>query len=550
MHLRNIYLVGLPGSGKTTVATILARLVGAQWQAIDLDRAIEEHEGMSIPAIFARGEASFRAVESELLAQYAGGSHQVIATGGGAVIAAANREVMHTSGVVVALAVSPSIAAARLSAIHEAQRPLLQGDVLQRLRELGEQRASLYAEASLTISTDELSPEDVVRELIAGLVARGLFPGGDMLSYSANAALGPNSYNVSIGWGKLGSLATRLLAMGFPPRATIITDSTVARLFLPGILAQMKRAGIGTRSITVPIGETSKSLTQLGAIYDALVETRHERNDPIVAVGGGVVGDLAGFAAATFLRGVPLVHVPTTLLAQVDSAIGGKTGINHPAAKNIIGAFYQPRHVLIDPATLLTLDDRLLREGFGEIVKYGLALDRDLWLQLEDDAPALLKRDPALLVQVIARCAEIKVAVVSADEKESGQRMLLNYGHTIGHALESLVGYGTLLHGEAVYWGMLAEARIAERMERIDSEVRKRHNALIARYASAPLPILSTLAPESILAATRLDKKAKDGQVRYALLNEVGSASVTPVPDYIVLAALRDWQTDLAKWEQ
>jgi shikimate kinase / 3-dehydroquinate synthase len=532
-----IYLVGLSASGKTATAPLLAARLGWDW--IDLDQRIEETAGESIPAIFARGEAEFRERECAALATVAQREQIVIATGGGVVLSLANRQLMRETGAMVALSVTPEVAARRL-ATHDVERPLLRGDTLARLRQLSGERAPLYAEAHLTIATDALTAEDTVGHIIAGLAARGLLHTDQSDATTIEVPLGPQSYAITAGWGELARLADHIATLSLPHRLSVITDTNIADLFLSGVLDSLTRSGCDAHAVVIPAGEASKSLEQLGTIYDALIERRHERGEPIVALGGGVVGDLAGFVAATYLRGVPLIQVPTTLLAMVDSAIGGKTGINHPRAKNSIGAFYQPRAVVCDPAVLLTLPDRTFREGWGEIVKYGMALDGALFALLETEGTRLLDRNSAQLLPIIARCAQIKADIVAGDEREAGRRMILNYGHTIGHALEAIAGYGTLLHGEAVFLGMAVEARIAHRLDLLSAEAVARQDAL-SRIFYAPESV-PAIEPEAILAATRLDKKTRGGRINWVLPIAVGATTITAdVPDDLVLDVLRDW---------
>jgi shikimate kinase/3-dehydroquinate synthase len=532
---QRLFLVGLTGSGKTTLAPLVAARLGWPW--VDLDHAIEARMGETIPEIFARGVGEFRRVEADLLAEVAAREPIVVATGGGAILDERNRALMRSAGTTVALEVAPETAIARITA-RGPFPPLLVDDPVASWHQLRQDRADLYAEADLTIDANHVDPEWIAARIVAALAARARL-GASAPPREIPVPLPQSPYTISVGWGTLGRLGEHIAALGLPPRVALITDTTVADLFLAGVTVTLKQAGITAQPIIIPPGEASKSLAQLGAIYDALLAARFERAEAIVALGGGVVGDLAGFAAATYLRGVPLIHVPTTLLAQVDASIGGKTGINHPATKNAIGAFYQPRAVISDPAALLSLDARLVREGWGEIVKYAAALDADLFAQLEARMDDLLSLAPGWITPIIARCAEIKGAIVSQDEREAGARTLLNYGHTIGHALEAVTGYGTLLHGEAVFLGMAVAARLALRLGMVAPDFVARQDAL-ARAAGAPQS-LPPIAPEAILAATRLDKKARGGRVRWVLPTAVGSATIrADVPDDLVLAVLRE----------
>jgi shikimate kinase/3-dehydroquinate synthase len=532
---QRLFLIGLTGSGKTTVAPLVAARLGWSW--VDLDHEIEARAGETIPELFAQGVAEFRRLESDVLAEVAARAPLVVATGGGAILEAQNWAVMRSGGAIVALDVAPEVAIARVTA-RGPFPPLLVGDPVAKWHRLRQDRADLYAQADFSIDANHADPAWTATRIIAGLAARGMI-GPVAQPQTIPVALPHDPYAITVGWGALAALGQHIAALSLPPRVALVTDATVADLFLPGVTERLKVAGITAVPIIVPAGEASKRMECLSAIYDALIAARFERDEAILALGGGVVGDLAGFAAATYLRGVPLVHVPTTLLAQVDSSIGGKTGINHPQAKNAIGAFYQPRAVISDPAALLSLDARLIREGWGEIVKYAVALDGDLFAQLEAHAADLLSLAPEWIAPIIARCAALKARVVAADEREAATRMLLNYGHTIGHALEAVTGYGTLLHGEAVFLGMAAEARIAERMGIFAPDDRARQDAL-CRAAGAPTT-WPLLAPEAILAATQFDKKARGGRVRWVLPSAPGSATIrADVPDELALDVLRE----------
>ncbi|MEM1062582.1 MAG: 3-dehydroquinate synthase, partial [Planctomycetota bacterium] len=298
--------------------------------------------------------------------------------------------------------------------------------------------------------------------------------------------LGERRYDIVIGAGQLQSpeLLTKAAATsGVSDRALVLSDANLAAGRFPGLVADaFAEAGFACANHRVTAGETAKSLDTLAGVYDALVDMKADRNSLVIAVGGGVVGDLAGFAAATYNRGVPFLQVPTTLLAMVDSSVGGKTGINHPRGKNLIGAFHQPIGVVIDTDTLATLPERDYRSGLAEVVKYGVIADEDFFAWLEANADALVARDDAALRHVIATSCRIKAQVVEEDEFEtSGRRAILNYGHTFAHAYEALAGYGVLTHGEAVAIGMLDASRLAERLGMIDAAATERQFALLTR---------------------------------------------------------------------
>jgi 3-dehydroquinate synthase len=343
-------------------------------------------------------------------------------------------------------------------------------------------------------------------------------------------------YEIEIGTGLLED--PRRWATCLPqPRAAVVTNTTVAPLYLERLTHALNAAGVEVLPIIVPDGEAYKQLGTVEQIYRALLQARCERQTTLIALGGGVVGDMTGFAAATYLRGVPFVQVPTTLLAQVDSSVGGKTGVNHPLGKNMIGAFYQPRRVVADLDTLSTLPQREYAAGLAEVIKYGLIDDWPLFEWLETHMPALCARDTAIVAEAVAWCCRNKAHMVAADEKESGIRALLNLGHTFGHAIEAGLGYGTWLHGEAVAAGMVLAARVSNRMGRLSDYTLHRVTALIA---AAGLPTEApTLGLPQWLALMAQDKKVSDGQIRFVLPNESAKACMTQVPSDVLAEVLR-----------
>jgi shikimate kinase / 3-dehydroquinate synthase len=336
--------------------------------------------------------------------------------------------------------------------------------------------------------------------------------------------LGTVSSQAVVEWGGVHHLPQALQSSGISGRIFIVTDSNIGRFYTEPIQALLEGAGFVPQFFTIPAGESSKSLLCWQQILDWLVEDKAEHQEPILALGGGVVGDLAGFVAASYHRGVPLIQVPTSLLAQVDAAIGGKTGINHPRGKNLIGAYYQPGLILADPAFLLTLPERAYREGWAEIVKYGMILDADLFETLEMHTSLLHARDAALLTKIIACCVRLKMDVVQRDERDRGLRNILNYGHTFGHALEALTDYGTWLHGEAVSIGMEVAAQIAVTKGLLSSAYALRQHTLL-RALELPVrcPGVDT---ESVLAAMQRDKKVRHGRMRWVLPTGIGHADV------------------------
>ena len=359
-----------------------------------------------------------------------------------------------------------------------------------------------------------------------------------------SVALGARSYPIHIGVGFVADAELQrafwkklLDASGAGRDIALVTNTTVGPLYGHRLQAALEAAGKRVVAIVVPDGEAHKDAATLAIIHDAMLEARFDRGVTVVALGGGVVGDLAGFAAATYQRGVRYVQAPTTLLAQVDSSVGGKTGINHRLGKNMIGAFHQPHAVVVDIATLATLSDRELSAGLAEVIKYGASLDADFFSWLETAMPALRARDRAALSHAIQRSCTLKAQIVAEDERESGRRALLNFGHTFGHAIEGATGYGAWLHGEAVGAGMILAARLSHRLGLIETDVIERLTSLIA---AAGLP---TEAPDLDVSTwlhwMASDKKADAGQLRFVLLDALGRARLAKVPDDALNAVLR-----------
>lgn len=360
--------------------------------------------------------------------------------------------------------------------------------------------------------------------------------------------LSANPYSIVIGAGALQQLGEQVRAAGIKAgtKVLVVTNPVVEQHYGATALSSLKAAGFEASTLVIEAGEDQKTPATVALIHDAAFERRLERGSLIVALGGGVVGDMAGFAAASWLRGIAVVQVPTTLLAMVDAAIGGKTGVNHPGGKNLIGAFHQPRLVLIDPATLATLPEREFRAGMAEVIKYGVIGDAELFADLEAaagrDATAGLASlsavGPALLQTLLERSAAAKARVVAADEREGGLRAILNYGHTLGHAVEALCGYGTWLHGEAVAIGMVAAGELSLELGLWGASEQRRQRAVIA---AAGLPQQwPALDPGAVLQCLQGDKKVRDGKVRFVLPTGLGSVQIRDdVTPEQVLAALQ-----------
>ncbi len=352
-----------------------------------------------------------------------------------------------------------------------------------------------------------------------------------------DVSLGARSYPIRIGPGALRELGPAVAAAG-ARSAVIVTNATVAAHWLAPARASLAQAGVAVEVVMVPDGEAHKNWSTLNDVLTRLIELHADRSTMLVALGGGVVGDIAGFAAATYQRGMPFVQVPTTLLAQVDSSVGGKTGINHPLGKNMIGAFYQPRAVLIDTDCLATLPKRELAAGLAEVIKYGVIRDAEFFAWLEASMDALLARDAAALTHAILVSCRVKAAIVGVDEREEGERALLNLGHTFGHAIETALGYGEWLHGEAVAAGMVIAAQVAQRMGRLDAASVERVRALVAR---AGLPMQApALGFERWMSLMGRDKKARAGAIRFILPNAIGDSFITSeVPEQALRACCR-----------
>lgn len=344
---------------------------------------------------------------------------------------------------------------------------------------------------------------------------------------SFRVELGSQAYPVHVGAGALDELGRLAREAGVAPgRAALVADSNVARLYACRATASLEAAGFAPRTIEIAAGEPSKSLVTLEHIYDALVDAELDRSSAVFALGGGVVGDLVGFAAATYMRGVALVEIPTTVVAQVDSALGGKTAVNHPRAKNLIGAFYQPRLIVADVATLGSLPEREFREGLAEVIKYGAIMDAAMIAALESGLDAILLREAAALEHIVERSLRHKAAVVASDEREGGMRKILNYGHTVGHALEASAGYGNFLHGEAVAIGMVAAGRLSQALVGLSSSDAGRLERLIARAGLPTAMPEGWRGSEEFARAMRLDKKRAGDGVEFVLLDRLGHALI------------------------
>jgi 3-dehydroquinate synthase len=477
----------------------------------------------------------------------------VLATGGGSILDPQSRAYLKSRGMVIYLRAGVSSILQRTG--HDKNRPLLQtADPRGRLEELSTQREPYYQEvADLVIETGRPNVQYLVQTIVAYLENLPENPKSVRLadadkqpmnqtaptvaeSISLQVDLGERSYPITIGQSLLANGKLLADAVG-GERAAIVTNTVVGPLYLDAVAQSLRAAGKRVTEIVLPDGEEAKTWENLQRIYDALLSEQCDRKTTIVALGGGVVGDMAGFAAATYMRGVPFVQVPTTLLAQVDSSVGGKTGINHPLGKNMIGAFYQPKAVIADTATLDTLPPRELSAGLAEVIKHGAIIDAPFFDWIESNIERLMARDPGALAYAIRRSCEIKADVVRQDEREGGLRAILNFGHTFGHAIESGMGYGQWLHGEAVGCGMVMAADLSQRLGYIDDAARDRVTALVQ---AAGLPHKAPdLGADRWLELMQVDKKNEGGQIRFILLKPLGAPLITTVPPDALLATLQ-----------
>ncbi|MBM4451333.1 MAG: 3-dehydroquinate synthase [Chloroflexi bacterium] len=544
----NIALIGFSATGKSSVAAMVAEHLG--WAAIDTDAEIVNASGKSIPEIFKQdGESKFRELERKVLRQACLRRNVVIATGGGAILDADNRELLLKRSVVVCLEARPETVHRRLLrdslySTNPVVRPLLAGDnPLERIKQLKNTRQAYYAIADWTIHTDNLSLEEVSHEVV-----KGWWYNHRCLKNSKNAAdsdlacivsTSSGCYPVYVGCDLLEKLGDNMKLAGLSGMAHIISDETVFEIYGARVKDALSSGGFEANHYTVPSGEASKSIEQAAKIYDFLVGYRAERKDAIVALGGGMIGDLAGFVAATFLRGLPLVQVPTSLVAMSDASIGGKVAVNHPQGKNLIGAFYQPRLVLADVRTLTTLPKRELVSGWSEVIKHGLVLDAGLLAFLEVNVDKLTSLVLDAVSKAVSWSARTKAEVVSQDEKETGRRVVLNYGHTIGHGIEASTKFERFLHGEAVAVGMVGAAKLSNYLGHLSQGGAERHGEILQKYG---LPTsCSGLELGDILVAMELDKKTSGRAIRWVLLEDIGRVVVKDdVPREQVIKALKE----------
>jgi shikimate kinase/3-dehydroquinate synthase len=543
---RSIVLVGMMGAGKTSVGRRLAAKLGLPF--VDADAEIEAGAQMTVPEIFDRfGEAYFRDGERKVLARLIADGQKVLATGGGAFMNEQTRQRIAERGVSIWLKPDFDVLMRRLR--KRTNRPLLQTpDPDETARQLLVERSPIYGLADLIIESRDGPHETVVDAIVVALSRRLVGQADDGARTTAvraeallekvsprerrqiDVALGSRAYRIVIGDGLIEESGERISRLAPGAHCAIVTDEQVAALHLEAVEKSLAGAGVRITTIIVPPGEASKSYPQFERVCDAVLAAHIERRDIVVALGGGVIGDLAGFCAATVRRGVRLVQMPTTLLAQVDSSVGGKTAINSPHGKNLIGAFHQPTLVLADTGVLDTLSAREFRAGYAETIKYGLIGDRQFFDWLEGRWRDVFAGGAARLHAIATSCAA-KAAVVAADETEQGQRALLNLGHTFGHAFERLVDYDgdRLVHGEAVAIGIVSAFRFSRRLGLCPGQdvirIENHFRAVGLPTEMRDIPGLDA-APDAILGAMRQDKKVERGRLTFILARGIGESFI------------------------
>jgi len=536
---RPIVLVGLMGAGKSAIGKRLAARFGIPF--VDADQEIERAAGMTVADIFARfGERAFRDGERRVIARLLSGPAAVIATGGGAFMDPDTRALVRARGLSVWLRVPLPVLVRRVSG--RADRPLLTGrDPAAVLSDLAAKRYPTYAEADIVVDCADEPAEGTTGRVVSAIAAWSP-------PRSVHVALAERAYDILIGEGLIARAGAHAASVLPRRRVVVIADATVAALHGRALADGLVATGIAHTLLTVPTGEQSKSMAVLDDLLVRMTEAGLDRQTGVVAFGGGVVGDLAGFAAAVALRGLPFLQIPTTLLAQVDSSVGGKTGVNLATGKNLVGAFHQPRLVLCDTGVLATLPLRERRAGYAEVVKYGLIDDPSLFAWCEAHGAEVLSGEPEAVAEAVRACCAAKARVVAEDERETkpdGGRALLNLGHTFAHALEAEVGYdgATLLHGEAVAVGLgLAFALSARLGFCAEADAQRVRAHLAASGLPADLAMLNRrFSAERLIGHMRRDKKAEAGRLTFILARRIGAALVSrDVPVEEVAALLAD----------
>ncbi|MDX1386197.1 MAG: 3-dehydroquinate synthase [bacterium] len=518
---QKIFLAGFMGTGKSAIGQKLAKNLG--YQFLDTDTLIQKTAKKSIPEIFARqGEKSFRALEAKVIDQVCGREKVVVSLGGGAVCHQANLNKLRRSGVLILLRASEATLFKRLRG--DQTRPLLQGgakgkDLLTVLRSLLERREKYYGQIPWQVATDGKSPLALARQI------QRVYP---LERDALWVRLGERSYPLYFGHDSQ-KLLPDLLSQHFnTSKVVVVTNTTLDRPYGIPLVRGLKK-DFRVVKVVLPDGERYKNLKTVQKLYGALLKNKVDRRTPLVALGGGVLGDLVGFAAASYLRGIPFVQIPTTLLAQVDSSIGGKTGVDLPEGKNLVGAFYQPKFVLMDETFLKTLPPRQLIGGMAEVIKYAAIFDAKLFRDLENHLETYLEKPEESMEAVLRRCCEWKGWVVETDERETKDiRSKLNFGHTLGHAIESLTHYRKYTHGEAIAMGMVFAAQASQGKTGLSERSVERLRGLLER---AGLPRQwPRFSKTQYMKALTQDKKRVSSWLNFVYLEKIGKSIVLPTP--------------------
>ncbi len=522
-------LIGFMGAGKSLVGSELARRLGARF--VDLDSEIVLLAGKSVSAIFAEvGEAGFRELEHSALKALENAPDSVVACGGGVVLRDENRSLLRRLGRVVYLAVSADEALARIG--DTAGRPLLAGDAASLAPKILEARLGLYRSAAdITVDTSGRSVTEVLAEVLE------ILQGIEVTRVRVETSPG---YDIRVGHDLLTDAGRLICEAVGASRYMIVTDSTVAPLYLESLLGSLEAQGVVAHSTVVEAGELSKSWATAGEVVETFADAHLGRDGAVVALGGGVVGDLAGFAAAVYTRGVPVVQIPTTLLAQVDSSIGGKTGVDLRSGKNLAGAFWQPALVIADTAVLHTLPESEWVNGLVEVAKTALLAGEAQTAALEANARRISAHDDAAVLEQVRECVAFKASVVGDDERESGRRECLNLGHTLGHALENVLGYDAIPHGAAVAVGMRFAARLSEVALGASPELTTRIDSLLSSLGAVAVDMSDADAGQ-LVEAMLADKKTRGGTLRFVLMMRPGGWEVVPLETGMVRLELERW---------
>jgi len=526
---RNIVITGFMGTGKTTAGRLLSQRLDRRF--VDMDDILVQRFGKPIAAVFRdNGEEAFRVAEAQLCQELAAEHKLVISTGGGALVNDDSRNALAATGTMVCLHADETTILARLAATDD--RPLLQGEVeerRQRISHLLRQRRLAYGAIPYQIDTTGLSVEQVANRILDAVAADREAPG--MMRIPVTSPEG--SYDLLLGSGLLAGAGRLLANRGLRPSTVAVVTNEMLLPHAEVLNDALLAAGFDPVRCLVPEGEQYKTLDTVRSLYDHFLAARLDRSSAVIALGGGVIGDMAGFAAASYLRGVPFVQIPTSLLAMVDASVGGKTGVDMPQGKNLIGAFKQPAAVIMDVAVFNTLPSDEFRSGLAEVVKHGIIGAPRLFTQLEDEGPANL-------LQLVADAVRVKVDVVEADPFEKGVRATLNLGHTFGHAIEQVSRY-QMRHGDAVAIGMVAAATMSAELGRCPGELAARIRTLLCRLG---LPVtVAGLDGDAIHAAMAHDKKRAGKKLRFVVPQALGDVVVIDDPgDAIVRRAIASVQ--------